>query len=317
MLSTPAVGDLRHQRLFMLPSDVTDLWTKDFLTTNLIDFLFQNVLRVTPTDNTALFIGPTLFPMNIATAEYEVFLEAQDETRKTHKANLRRVARRKKQLNRFLDQVSTFIAPVIEAQHFFVLKVVVDPSLASLYKDVTCYDSFVDGGRSGTQATRNSKAMLSMTHVDKWLRHYIYEKFLTKTINFEGILKYSSCPRQFNTWDCGLFSLGVALYLSFGFPVDADIFTSKDVASLRTDLAHIGLSKPTDTKRQALQVSAVLDAFNLAIVGGPLVVKPKRTVLNTKRVTRDLCDDDSSSTELSEDEVLQDEYIVRFGAIGD
>ena len=169
-MHTPAaIGDIRHQQLHMLPVDVTNLWTNEYLSTNLVDFLLQNVLCTVQTNTDTLFVGPALFPTRIALAEYEVLLESRDTSRRTHTANVRRVERRKEQLKRFSTKPSIFLAPVIELDHFFVLYIKVDPSAPSSFKEIHCFDSFIreDSPPSKKALAKKVKALDTMEYVNK------------------------------------------------------------------------------------------------------------------------------------------------------
>ena len=78
-----------------------------------------------------------------------------------------------------------------------------------------------------------------------------------------------------------LFSLGVTLYLVFGFDVNEDIFSYEDVAHFWTKLASIGFCDTKSNEKIAFQVSAILNAFNLSIVDGCAMVEPKKNTPDT------------------------------------
>ena len=283
----PVNGDIRHQQLHMLPVDITNLWTNEYLNTNLIDFLLQNTLGSVASNTESLFVGPSLFPTGIAATEYDILLEARDTSRRTRAANVCRVNRRKQQLQRFAKQPSVFVAAVIELEHFFVLYVETDHSLPQLYKEICCYDSFVqdDTPPSEKALAKKIKALDVMQSVDKWLRHYIYADHLPLSFDFEHLIVYHNCPKQYNGWDCGLFTLGVVLHLALGLPVHKTIFNSEDVACLHTQLADIGLCNKQDTAKIATQVLTILSAYNIGISGSTAVVKQKSRVSHPKRLT--------------------------------
>lgn len=49
---------------------------------------------------------------------------------------------------------------------------------------------------------------------------------------------YEPCPRQHNTWDCGLFSLAVLLHLAHNVSITSDVFQQEHISLLRSALHH-------------------------------------------------------------------------------
>lgn len=47
---------------------------------------------------------------------------------------------------------------------------------------------------------------------------------------------YEKCPRQSNTWDCGLFSLAIVLHLANNIPITQNVFDQEHISRLRSSL---------------------------------------------------------------------------------
>ena len=214
----------------MSAKDLNDLSKKRFLDTSLIDFLLQNCLSEVVTSSTNLFVGSALFPTTIAKVDNDIFEEA-----KTKKVQQRRVERKRASLARFSDIPVTFLMPVIEEGHFFVLEIDVDPNDADFYLSVRCYDSMemptrtVTRVRSERNTVKLEKASASVENMDLWFRNYIYgvKETAVKPID---LLTFHECPHQTNGHDCGLFLLGVTLHLACRLSVDKDTFVQGDVS---------------------------------------------------------------------------------------
>ena len=154
-----------------------------------------------------------------------------------------------------------------------------DPNDEQFYQSVCCYDSFQDPHRIATRVAQEQhqemidKAEASVINMDQWFRNYIYS-IDDDAINPLSILEYFECPRQTNGHDCGLFALGVTLYLACEIPVSKDIFLQTNVSLLRKKLVDIGLCSAKDRPKCSLQADAIFEGFNVVVKDNYLCTRP-------------------------------------------
>ena len=238
-----ATGDVRKQATPLSHDDTEPLSGKRYLLTSCVDHLIRSGLNYDACKQ-HLFVAPTSHPFITAPADIKD-LKTKQEGDTILYALGRRLKKRISQFRIFWDAETTFIFPVVESSHYFVLEVVVDISDPKFYKSAKLFDSLRRPTRA--RASRHTDSTVfrwdktPISNIDAWF-HVVFvnirdEPNLAMLDSLCGLVEYYPCPHQRNLIDCSLCAAGVTLHLAEGLPIDENCFAQASVTQLRNELA--------------------------------------------------------------------------------
>ena len=217
------LGEPKHSIVLRQTQDDFDrLANNSFLTTTFLDSIFQ---KVTTKFHSDYVCGST------RTGELlNIFNSPYREER--NKSSELRIKERMMCFDKSREQ--KFVFPNIHASHFFVMEVVVTPGNPDIILSIRYFDFAKRTRRSDKPGvTKHSSAGKLVTEFVKFWNHYALETRSPK-IELDVMLgKTQACasPYQHNGYDCGLFTIGVALYLLYNIPLDNSSFTQQNVTN--------------------------------------------------------------------------------------
>lgn len=238
---------------------VQDLQGPSFLSTALVDFLLQQVLKDTISPN-------VLIGSSNSMSFFEISNNKVNDQRLQDATTKRSISRIREAYQPYSQHSFRFLAANCTQSHFFVVDVTFDIQHESVFPNVTMYDSLRktsrrDQGRLNPHS-QGAQFLLSFQH---FLAQYCFvggqhhQSKLLLQQKPDLILQHATvcpCPQQLNGHDCALFAFAVVTHLARGIAVDEKTFTQNDISHFRA-----GLYQHLSTGNQSLPPNYISTYF--------------------------------------------------------
>ena len=226
-------GDPRYQGHHKLgEDDIEALYLNEFLSTSLLDFLIHRCFRLSSHTTSD---GYTICCANTCIEEY---MKRKNKEAERYRSNKSTVDRLWKKMKGFQDGKFKILLPHIQMSHFFTMVLLLDTNEASVVVSNLVFDSLHHAPRKASYFSEVTAVGSMLKTFATFFNNYVFYGACNKhkRIDYEPLLRtveVQATPRQQNGIDCGLFTVGVVLYLLEGVRIQHDSFNQRKITELR------------------------------------------------------------------------------------